>query len=119
MPDFQGRDREFRDFGTRIRNGITQGADFCGRHKVIQFGCGTGCSSVFVADVSTGQVFRFPHGGEYDQMLPLQYRLSSNLIRAWWLQNSDSMGECLQEDLLFKDSQFTSLGKSASALCPR
>jgi clan AA aspartic protease (TIGR02281 family) len=69
MPDFQGRDRNFNGFRTRIRNGIQEGANFAGRYKVIQFGCGTGCSFVIVADVSTGRVYNFPHGGEYDQML--------------------------------------------------
>lgn len=67
MPDFQGRDKDYNKFRTRIRNGIQEGANFAGRYKVIQFGCGTGCSFVIVADVSTGRVLSFPHGGEFDQ----------------------------------------------------
>jgi hypothetical protein len=55
MPDFQGRDRDAKDYRTRIRNGIKEGANFAGRYKVIQFGCGTGCAFVYVADVSTGK----------------------------------------------------------------
>jgi clan AA aspartic protease (TIGR02281 family) len=91
MPDFGGRDRQFKDYRTRIRNGITEGANFAGRYKVIQIGCGTGCSFVLVADVSTGRVYSFPHGGEYDQGLELQYQISSNLIRAWWIPNLEDI----------------------------
>jgi hypothetical protein len=117
MPDFGGRDREFKDFRTRIRNGIKEGINFAGRYKVIQFGCGTGCSFVVVADVSTGRVYRFPHGGEYDQMLQLEYRVSSNLIRAWWVPNLENTDRCLQEDFLLKNDNFVSLGRSELATC--
>ena len=117
MPDFEGRDREFKDFRTRIRNGIREGTNFASRYKVIQFGCGTGCSFVVVADVSTGRVYSFPHGGEYDQMLQLEYRVSSNLVRARWVPNLGNMDRCLQEDFLLKDGHFVSLGKSGLAAC--
>jgi hypothetical protein len=118
MPDFQLRDREFKDFRTRIRNGIKEGANFAGRHKVIQIGCGSGCTFVVVADVSTGQVYNFPHGGETDQMLQLEYRVSSNLIRAWWVQNLDKTDSCLQEGFLLRGGHFLSLGRPGPAACP-
>jgi hypothetical protein len=118
MPDFQGRDQEFKDFRTRIRNGIKEGGNFAGRYKVIQIGCGTGCTFVIVADISTGRVYSFPHGGEHDQMLQLEYRVSSNLIRAWWVPNLDNMDRCLQEDFLLRDGHFVSLGRSGLAACP-
>jgi hypothetical protein len=118
MPDFQGRDRQFRDFRTRLRNGIREGPNFGGRYKVIQFGCGTGCSVVLVADVSTGQVYSFPHGGEGDQQLQLEYRISSNLIRSWWVPNIEDMGRCLHEGFIFEDQHFTSLGKPTDTSCP-
>lgn len=118
MPEFQWRDRKFKDFRTRIRNGIKGGANFSGRYKIIQIGCGTGCSFVIVADVSTGRVYSFPHGGEYDQMLQLEYRVSSNLIRAWWVPNLDNIDRCSQEDFLMRDGHFVSLGRSGLAACP-
>jgi clan AA aspartic protease (TIGR02281 family) len=117
MPDFEERDRKFKDFRTRIRNGIKEGPNFAGRYKVIQFGCGTGCSFVVVADVSTGRVYSFPHGGEYDQGLQLEYRVSSNLIRARWVPSLENMDRCLQEDFLLKDGHFLSLGRSGLAAC--
>ncbi len=104
-------------FRTRIRNGIQEGPNFAGRYKVIQFGCGTGFSFVLVADVSTGHVFSFPHGGEYDQMLQLEYRVSSDLIRAWWVPDLTNVHMCMQEDLVLKNGQFVFLGRSA-AVCP-
>jgi len=118
MPDFSGRDREFKDFRTRIRAGIAEGVNFAGHYKMIQFGCGTGCSFVVVADVSTGQVYRFPHGGEYDQMLRLEYRPSSILVRASWVPSLEHMDQCLWEELVFTDGRFTSLGKPITAACP-
>jgi hypothetical protein len=125
MPDFQGRDRDAKDYRTQIRNGIKEGPNFAGRYKVIQFGCGTGCTFVYVADVSTGRVYSFPHGGEDDQELRLEYRISSNLIRAWWIPpNSprdpvyDLPDSCLQEDFLLKDGHFVSLRRSGLAKCP-
>jgi len=118
MPDFQGRDREFKDFRTRIQNAIKEGTNFAGRYKIIQIGCGSGCTFVVVADVSTGRVYRFPHGGEDDQMLQLEYRVSSNLIRAWWVPNLDNQGSCLQEDFLLRDGHFVSLGRSGLTACP-
>lgn len=118
MPDFTGRDQEFKYFSAPIWNGIKEGANFAGRYRVVQIDCGTGCSFVVVADVSTGKVVIFPHGGDGDQMLQLQYKVSSNLIRAWWVPIGQDMGECLQEDLLLKDDEFVSLGRSGPAACP-
>lgn len=118
MPDFHRRDREFNDIRTRIRNGIKEGANFAGRHRVIQIGCGSGCTFVVVADISTGQVYRFPHGGETDQMLRLEYRVSSNLLRAWWVPNLDKTDSCLEEDFLLTGGHFLSLGRSGPAPCP-
>src|SRR5215472_1578913 len=118
MPDFQRRDREFKDFRTRIRNGIKEGPNFAGRYKVIQIGCGTGCTFVVVADVSTGRLYSFPRGGENYQMLQLEYRISSNLMRAWWVPNLDKTDSCLREDFLLRSGQFLSLSRSGPAACP-
>lgn len=119
MPDFDGRDRQFRDFRTRIRDGISQGINFAGRYAVIQFGCGTECSFVLVADVSTGQVYDFPHGGEHDPMLSLDYRPSSNLISATWVPDIQKMDHCLREMYVFDQGRFTSLGEPAEVTCSR
>ena len=118
MPDFQSRDREFKDIRTRLRNGIKEGTNFAGRYKVIQIGCGSGCTFVVVADVSTGQVYSVPSGGETDQMLRLEYRVSSNLIRTWWVPNLDKTDKCLHEDFLFTGGHFRSLGRSGPVACP-
>ena len=57
LPDFRGRDRQFADYRTRIRDGLKAGPNFADHYTVIQFGCGTGCSCVYVADNRTGKVF--------------------------------------------------------------
>ncbi len=85
LPDFKKRDREFNSFRTRIREGMKQGPNFAGHYSVIQFGCGTGCSGVVVADNRTGRPSRFPRGGEDNMYLDLQFQVDSRLLAAQWL----------------------------------
>lgn len=82
MPDFTGRDAKHSMFRTRLRDGIRGGANFAGYLALIQFGCGTGCSVVYTADVRTGEVHEFPLGGEDAQALGLDFRVTSNLVQA-------------------------------------
>lgn len=85
MPDFKGRDREFNNFRTRIRDGMRQGPNFAGRYTLIQIGCGTGCSFVIVANNQTGRPASFPRGGEEHMYLSLDFRWDSRLVAAQWL----------------------------------
>ena len=118
MPDFAGRDRAFRDYRTMIRQGVQQGADFAGRFKVIEIGCGTDCRFDYVADVSTGQVHAFPRTSGDMQMLHLEYSISSNLIRASWIPDLLSFETCKWENLLFTGGKFVSLGPPIPGTCP-
>ncbi|PDT79782.1 hypothetical protein [Sinorhizobium sp. BJ1] len=86
LPDFKKRDRDFNSFRTRIREGMKQGPNFAGHYSVIQFGCGTGCSGVVVADNQTGRPDRFPRGGEENMYLDLQFQVDSRLLAAQWLE---------------------------------
>jgi hypothetical protein len=85
MPDFRGRDRAHAMFRTRIRNGIKAGANFAGHYAVIPIGCGTDCVFYPVADVTTGQVYDFPYGGEEYYALDLKFETHSTLIIARWV----------------------------------
>ena len=67
---------------------------------------------------ANGRICSFPHGGEHDQLLQLEYRVSSYLIRAWWVPILEHMDECLEEDLVFKNGKFVSLGRSGILKCP-
>ena len=84
FPNFYGRDRRFKDYRTRIRNGLKNGPNFAGHYSVIQFGCGTSCTEVYLADNRTGRVFAFPRGGEDNMSLDLAYELDSRLLAAQW-----------------------------------
>jgi hypothetical protein len=108
-PDFTGQNVRFRDYRTRIRQGIAEGPSFAGEFSVIQFGCGTGCSAVIVASNRTGQPFSFPRGGEDKMYLTLKYRLDSRLMVAQW--GSYDAGKCFMEYLDFEDGSWRELGK--------
>ncbi len=117
MPDFARRDRAFALFRTRIIDAIRGGANFDGRYAVIQFGCGTGCVSVDIANLATGRVYRFPLSGEKYERLDLQFRPDSALLIAkWWdagkpqcrrgyLQWKGTRAELLREDTINKDER--------------
>lgn len=83
-PDFKGAQRAFRDYRTRIREGMSSGPNFAGQYTVIQIGCGTSCSFVLVGNNKTGEVFNFPRGGEDNSMLQILRDISSRLIIAQW-----------------------------------
>lgn len=102
-PDFKGRDRQFASYRTRLRNSVRQGPNFAGRYSLVQFGCGTGCTGVFLTDVSTGKVFSFPRGGEANLYLSLKFSLNSYLLTSRWVGNDS---RCVEEKFLWKNEEF-------------
>jgi hypothetical protein len=84
LPDFSGRDKKYKDYRTRIRNGLKEGPTFAGQYSVIQIGCGTGCSFAFIANNKSGQVFEFPRGGEDNLYMQLSFNPKSRLLIAQW-----------------------------------
>lgn len=95
FPDFQGKDRALAGYDTQITNGLKEGPNFAGHYSVIQIGCGTGCSWVYIADNRTGRVFEFPRGGEDHFMLALTFELESALLVARWADFDND--ECVLE----------------------
>ena len=85
LPDFSGRDKAYRMYRTRIKNGITQGVNFAARFAIIEIGCGTMCRFAYLADVSSGEVFGFPFGGEENYGMQLSYSAGSTLIKVSWI----------------------------------
>ncbi len=108
-PDFTGENADFKNFRTRIREGMAQGPDFAGEFSVIQFGCGTGCSMVIVANNRTGKPYAFPRGGEDNMYLNLKYKLDSRLMAAQW--GSYDSGKCYIEYFDFAKGAWRGLGK--------
>jgi len=105
MPDFNGQARDFAPFRTRVTDAIKSGVAFAGEYSVAQFGCGTGCSTVILANNRTGQVYDFPRGGEFNQALTLEFKPNSKLMLARWY--TDSLWEtCVLEAFLFEDGRW-------------
>ena len=84
FPDFHGRDSSYSMFKTRIREGMRNGPNFAGFFSLIQFGCGTDCSSVYIANNKTGQIFDFPRDGEEHSFLQLRFKRYSSMVIAQW-----------------------------------
>jgi len=91
FPQFDGRDKAYRNFRTRIREGMKGGPNFAGSYTVIEIGCGASCRVFYIADNKTGRVFDFPFGGEFYSGLQLSFKITSRLIVAQWANySSDS-----------------------------
>ena len=103
QPNFRGRDRDYADYRTRIRNGLKAGPNFAGKYSLIEFGCGTGgCVMGFVTDLTSGHILPLPVGGEENLYLDLSYRLDSRLISARWVNS----GRCTQQKFTITGTQF-------------
>lgn len=108
LPDFSGAQKAYRTYRTRIRNGMRQGPDFAGRYSVIQIGCGTGCSFVYIGNNSTGKVYDFLRGGDENVYLNLLYRIDSNLLVSQW----SDFKKCFIEYFYWSGDKFTLLKKT-------
>lgn len=102
LPNFKGAQRDYVFFRTRLRDGMRAGANFAGRFALIEIGCGAGCRAVYVGDISTGAVSKFPLGGEDNMYLDLKYQTDSRLVIAHW----ETEGRCMREQLVWTGSAF-------------
>lgn len=112
-PKFVGNNEGLSSFKRRIKDAMAGGSVFAGEFSVAQFGCGTGCSSVVVANNRTGDLYPFPRGGEFNQALTLAFTAKSNLMVARWY--TDSHWEtCVFEAFLFDDGKWVAKDALAS-----
>lgn len=117
LPDFQGRDRAFSAYRTRISNEMRTGPNFAWRYAIVEIGCGTGCRFAYVGDLATGRVYNFPYGGEEFYMLDLRYNVKDSSVVARW---SSDQG-CMEDYLEWDGTRFSSLNRrvvSAGDNCP-
>lgn len=119
LPDFNGRDQMAKSYRTRISDGVFKGVNFAGRFAVVEIGCGTSCRFAFVVDVSNGEVFAFPYGGEEQYQLGLIYSSDSRLMRATWRKaywtadQSKDTDTCTSQDILWTGSDFEIVSERA------
>lgn len=110
LPSYNGRDKEYRSYRTRINNALSGAPGFASRYSFVQFGCGTSCSIVFLADHKTGQVHSFPMGGEDNPELDLQYASRSSLVVAHWKPNPGEDG-CVEEQFVWRNDTFDRISR--------
>ncbi|WP_430258581.1 hypothetical protein [Neorhizobium sp. IRS_2294] len=107
LPDFKKRERDFYSYRTRITEGMNKGVNFSGEFAVVQIGCGSSCSFAVVGNVRTGQLSKFPRGGEENGPLSLKFSPNSSLVIATWRDGQD----CVLESSQFDGKQWVSLAK--------
>ena len=95
LPDFKGRDRAFANYRTIISEEIKTGPNFAGHYAIVRIGCGTSCNFAYIADVSTGQVYDFPYGGEKYYQMDIRYSVKSNLVIVSWISDNNCMRDYL------------------------
>ncbi len=107
LPDFNGRDKDFRLFRTTITKEMLEGVNFAGEYRVNQVGCGAQCTFVFVSSNRTGEVFDFPLGGDDNLLMKLEFGLDSRLMTAQWA--SYEPDRCVLEYLVFDAGRWKEL----------
>lgn len=110
FPDFNGRDSAFRNYRTRIRDGVGQGVNFAGHYSFVIIGCGTECRFGYVVDLRTGKVFDFPYGGEEHYQMDLLFSHDSRLVKVRWKGSWDSE-TCTEKDLLVEGTKWRILAE--------
>lgn len=118
LPDFGHRDRAFSMFRTRIREGMHQGANLAGHYALVGWGCGTECLIFVVGDVASGEVFKFPFGGDDNQEPRLDSKAGSRAIIARCIRYTDKSSKdavmivnCLRQDFVWNGSSAVALLK--------
>jgi len=106
-PNFAGAGRQFRFMRTRLRAGFASDPLYAGHWVIVQAGCGAGCVSVWIGDVTTGRIIRFPLGGEDNYTLQLHYRPTSRLVKARWSTSAGDDARCAGADLIWNGRAFT------------
>jgi hypothetical protein len=120
LPDFAGKQRPFREFRTRILEGIKDGPAFAGNLAISLFGCGTDCAMGYVMNLRTGDVYDLPVGGEVNSDLDLSYHVESRLMKASWKGEDPNNPACAGYAYLeWTGAGFKTLERSAlSPNCP-
>lgn len=103
MPDFMGRDKNFRLYRTRIREGIiNNGLNFGGQYSIIGIGCGTQCQLFAVVNLFNGRATWFPAGGENYPAIGLDYAYNSRSVIATWIREN----RCIRSVFVWDGNRF-------------
>lgn len=117
LPDFKGKQRAFAKLRTRLTQGFRGKPTFAGSWRVIEIGCGTGCTIVYLGDVATGNIVETELGGEEHGQLRLQHRANSRLIVATWEEDFD--GEvCIRQGFALEAGRLKAASGQVKGRCP-
>lgn len=91
LPDFNGRDSDFREAATIIRDEMREGPNFAGHYRLVSIQCSRkGCPISFVVDHKTGTLTFLP-GDDIQEEPRVSYRSDSRLLfRQYLLREADS-----------------------------
>jgi len=129
-PDFAGAQKPYADYRTRLTDGVKGGVNFAGHYSLVQFGCGTGCNTGYMVDVTNGQVAPLPLGNLANTGIEYASRPDSAMLQTVWRSdmltdangnrlNSDPTPTCVFENLLWQGGKFKVLDQNKTAtLCP-
>ncbi len=109
LPDFRRRDRKYNSYRTRLSEAAKKGPNFAGRYRILQIGCGAGCTNNYMIDVATGEVFAVPVGGEEQQQVVLKYDIGSSLLFAFYKVykgNDPDKFECIEKRFAWVEKAF-------------
>jgi uncharacterized membrane protein YhaH (DUF805 family) len=119
-PDFNGEDRDYAQFKTRIMEAVNGGPNFAGSFAVVEFGCGADCATGFVTNLNTGHVQDLPVGGDgYTDLRVGGYPSSRLLATQWQSDDSSDHPACTRQYYDFDGLQFKLIWKGTVAgTCP-
>jgi hypothetical protein len=128
-PDFAGAQKSFADYRTRLTNGVKGGVNFAGHYAVVLFGCGLGCTTGYMVDLTNGQVTPFPMGNMANMGIEFRYRPNSTLMETAWRSDmsfdasgnplTDPNPTCVFENLVWQGGKWKVLDQTkAPGMCP-
>lgn len=88
FPDFTRAQRGFREYRTKISEGVKQGPVFAGNVAIAEFGCGTDCGTGYAIDLTNGNVIELPFGGDATLDYADEYHPNSRLLKVAWTGQS-------------------------------
>lgn len=71
-------------FKSEITKEMRAGVNFAGKYTWVEIGCGSSCVNAYAVNRKTGNIIKFPLGGEKNYQLMMDYKKDSRLVKAVW-----------------------------------
>ncbi|MBS0193618.1 MAG: hypothetical protein JSR34_05170 [Proteobacteria bacterium] len=110
MPDFNGTERAYREYRTRLAAGAQSGVNFAGHYAIVTFGCGAECLMGYMVDERNGGVRELGYGGENQTNLGLAYKPNSSLLKVSYWDGT----ACHSEAVVWDGTHFKTIASQSS-----